>query len=577
RGDEGGLVVKNKAKMVYEFDAADIGKSYIYPLMAHSFKEAGMQWAAMFCYDPSAIAQYNSEYSTHYLNLLFTPQKALGFLIAAYLFNNEVVSEKKIDSSSVLMNNVLTDYDHDLSLLNTNERFYYSSSNSAAPKEIKELKHIAGYGSSKLIKYDGRGAYFLDKISDDLWKLELFPDAVWIKDPFGRNGLSDPIAKLIRKSHKIRISLPGLNSNYNIYALNNRLSAVDFSIDLEPGVYFITNNLNPKEKEFNSGITDFEKIRTYGEFIEDFNSTEIKNLTPASLYQNGFNKITVEIYSKENNPGVNIYLNKLGWRSYRKFEMKKINDFIYEFIIPEEISPNGIFNYFISVKKDKNVLTFPGKLNSSPEDWSFNSSGSYKLSVFADSGRKIIYDPERDINNLIFPNIWRFAEYRIDYTFDENNEDELNVQLTRIKEKYHELALQFYTGDYLKDSPAAGSQIEFEIMKEPGGPDSVLVRIIFNNSTGFERKIILKNNYEKIILPVSLPEKFKFALLPRPYPTFLPYWFESMPPDEAATGSLKIESIQLAIPLPEVGKELKDYGVKLKKITFLKNMVNSKN
>ena len=38
--------IKNKAKMVYEFDAADIGKSYMYPVMAHSFKEAGMQWAS---------------------------------------------------------------------------------------------------------------------------------------------------------------------------------------------------------------------------------------------------------------------------------------------------------------------------------------------------------------------------------------------------------------------------------------------------------------------------------------------------------------------------------------------------
>jgi hypothetical protein len=313
------------------------------------------------------------------------------------------------------------------------------------------------------------------------------------------------------------------------------------------------------------------------EFINDFNSTEIKNLTPSTLYQNEQNKITAEIYSKDENPELNLYLKKYGWQNYRKFEMKKINDFIYEFIIPEEISSNGILDYFISVKKDKNVLTFPGKLNSSPADWSFNSSGSYRLSIFTDSGRKIIYDPGRDIKNLIFPNIWRFAECRVDYTFDESNEEELNVDLIRIKEKYPEFALQFYTGDYLKNSGAGGSKIEFEIMKKPGGPDSVLVRMIFNNSTGFERKISLKNNYEKIIIPVSIPEKFKFALLPRPYPTFLPYWFESVPPKEARTGNLRIESIQIAFPLPEEGQELKDYGVKLKKITFLEYKVNHKN
>jgi hypothetical protein len=95
--------------------------------------------------------------------------------------------------------------------------------------------------------------------------------------------------------------------------------------------------------------------------------------------------------------------------------------------------------------------------------------------------------------------------------------------------------------------------------------------MLFNNSSGFEREIKLETDYEKIVVPISKPEKLKYALLPRPYPTFLPYWFESVPQINTIQKNLKLGSIQIALPLPEPGKELKNYGIKLKKISFVIN------
>ncbi len=575
RGEIGGLV-KNKAKMVYEFDAADIGKSYMYPVMAHSFKEAGMQWATMFCYDPTPIAQYNSEYSTHFLNLLYTSQKALSFLISSYLFNNQEISKKNIDSSSVIMNDILVDYESDLSLLNIPERFYYSNTNEISPVEVKQLKHIAGYGNSKLIECSGRGSYFLDKVAKGMWILEVYPDAVWIKDPFGRNGLEEPVLKLIWKKHKMKILLPDLKDNFELTSLSSQKSseAKNFTIEIEPGTYIISDLLNSTITQlnydlFNSGLIDFEKIKKYGEFINDFQSTEIKNLTPSAFRENEEKKIVIEIYSKEEKLNPVVYIRKLGWRNFQKFQMQKADDFIYEFKLSKELSSNGVFDYFISLTNEADVLTFPGKLNISPEFWSFNSVNSFKLSILPSSNRKIVYDPGTDINNLISSNIWRFADYRIDYTFDDNYEEELSVDIRKVREKFSELAIQIYVGEYLKNiQPGDKDKLELEIKKTSDGPDSIFVRMIFNNSLGLERKITLKKNYEQIIIPISQPEKLKYALLPRPYPTFLPYWFESVPQLKTIKNP-KLESIQISIPLPELGKELNNYGIRLKKIYFI--------
>ncbi len=77
----------NKARMVYEFDAGDVIQPVMYPAMARSFRKAGFQWATQFAYDPLATAYANTEYQTHYLNLAYTPAKAISLLIASRAFH----------------------------------------------------------------------------------------------------------------------------------------------------------------------------------------------------------------------------------------------------------------------------------------------------------------------------------------------------------------------------------------------------------------------------------------------------------------------------------------------------------
>ncbi len=59
----------------------------MYPAIARSFRTAGFQWATQFAYDPMATAYANTEYQTHYVNLAFTPSKAISLLIASKVFH----------------------------------------------------------------------------------------------------------------------------------------------------------------------------------------------------------------------------------------------------------------------------------------------------------------------------------------------------------------------------------------------------------------------------------------------------------------------------------------------------------
>lgn len=71
------------AKIIYEYDPADNLYSYLHPAMVRTLRKEGFQWITQFSYDPIDMARFNTEYQTHYLNLAYTPQKALSMMIAA--------------------------------------------------------------------------------------------------------------------------------------------------------------------------------------------------------------------------------------------------------------------------------------------------------------------------------------------------------------------------------------------------------------------------------------------------------------------------------------------------------------
>ncbi|WP_367868291.1 membrane or secreted protein [Pedobacter sp. WC2423] len=232
---------KNRAKMVYEFDAADVLASYLYPAMARSFRTAGFQWATQFAYDPMATASSNVEYQTHYLNLAYTPSKAISLLIASRVFH-ELPRLKKY-ASDTLFEAFRLDHKKSLSEMNTAKEFYFSNTTTSKPVNSSLLQHIAGVGSSELSKYEGTGAYFIDRVEDGLWRLEVMPDAALIRDPFESNSPDKDVARINWTSHVMILDLPDLGTDFKMTAINDqRLSvmASEKKIKVTPGVYWLS-------------------------------------------------------------------------------------------------------------------------------------------------------------------------------------------------------------------------------------------------------------------------------------------------------------------------------------------------
>ena len=239
------LKKNNAARIVYEFDAADMASTYMYPAMARSFRSAGIQLATHFSYDPTFLAPYNTEYNTHYMNLMFAPQKALSLMLCAEVFRTiPLHSNHGVYPANSTFGPFRVSYEQNLAEMVTPDKFIYTNNTSTKISSPEKLQLIAGYGKSQLIESEGTGAYFLDKLGEGIWRLELMPNATIIDNLFGRNNLDKTVAVVNYERSKMKFNLPEFEDGYAVESVDWRDSIIyrevfDQPVELKPGIYLV--------------------------------------------------------------------------------------------------------------------------------------------------------------------------------------------------------------------------------------------------------------------------------------------------------------------------------------------------
>jgi hypothetical protein len=302
---------KNKARMVYEFDAGDVMQPYMYPAMARGFKKAGFQWATQFAYDPLGTAFANTEYQTHYLNLAYTPAKAISLLIAGEVFRR-VPAFKSYGTypADTVFGPFRVSYKQQLSEMNTTGTFYYSNNTLTKPINAGTLKHVAGVGSSLVVQYAGTGAYFLDKLPNGSWRLEVMPDAVPVKDPFEKTSLATEVTRIVYTSHNMKVNMPALGKTFKINAVNKgnlyNTIAAGGNFTIKPGTYLLqkagAKPVAPNTKIGQIALAEFEAPYTKSTDLalkgSDLNTKEPVS-TSDIIYQPATDRNKITIYSPD--------------------------------------------------------------------------------------------------------------------------------------------------------------------------------------------------------------------------------------------------------------------------------------
>jgi hypothetical protein len=553
----------NQARLVYEFDPADVGRSYMYPPTAISFKEAGMQFVAMFAYDPLVIAKSNTEYQTHFLNLAYAPQKALGYKIAAEIFRNPQFKRDRINETRQFeMPGLKISYTEDLAEMATGESFIYTNNTSTRPPELSTLKSVAGYGTSPVVAYKGRGAYFIDKISDGVWRLEVMPDAIWVRDPFSRATprIDNVVIKWNR--YDMAVNLPDIGKSFIVKGINDRniysTTAKGGVFPVTPGVYILSaEQVTDDIKKTKIGVITADE---YYAPAETNNNFYFLHTPPPFVSEGKPVDLSVTVVS----PPVPISRlivqpSVMGQRGFGRFRpvlitMDKVDGYNYKATIPDSVVTAGTLRYTITIEYENGrTFVWPGNVEGPATSWEYYNPDSYSITVLPAKGEILLYSPEASDQVLTYSGDSRYrssmmpsvlpGESRLQFSEAPagnfpgrpNNSGVLYVMQNFIDDVIK--GIDGYSADYKEvlihgratDKPV---NIEFTMISKDGNAYTAGTSLVADKDVQAINLADLKDG--------------RLFLLPGSYPVFMPLWYKAKNPGPFRLSG--IERIQLVVP-----------------------------
>lgn len=216
-----------KARLVYEFDAPALLKSaYVYPLLACMWRSLGTQVACQFQYDSIATAEFNSDWWNHYLNYLYTPSKAVSYIIGGEVFRSlprfYSYPSLSLPTRDRVFAGFAVSFPFNISIMWKNGIWMNSNEVRWNPFEIAGIPRlIIGVGSSPFVEYEGTGIYRV-KIGDKDLEIEVNPDAEinLQADPMN-TAVGKTLTKLYEREHQMLL----------------RLGSKEYRIKVKPGNY----------------------------------------------------------------------------------------------------------------------------------------------------------------------------------------------------------------------------------------------------------------------------------------------------------------------------------------------------
>jgi hypothetical protein len=396
-------------RIVYEFDTPDLRTGYMYPAMARTFRAVGAQFVAMFAYDMLATASRNLGWQTHYLNLVYTPRKAMSAVIAAEVMHRlPRMRSYGPYPENTRFGDFHVSYDDDLGELVARDAFLYAGSTRSMPPDPAALTRVAGYGSSPIVTYEGEGIYFLDKVRPGVWRLEVYPDAEPVRDPFEPPNPDKIVTRAISRGWPMTLALPDLGPAFTVQPITagnpRREQAGAGRFTVTPGVYALsaTGPVDVATLPSHLGALGFAE---YHAPPRDSLPPVVRPLA-APAYIAGRNaELRFRVVDRGPPDSAKLFIRPATGGFYRGFAMQPAGGYLYAAAIPGAALREGPHEYLVTLFHGDSAVTQPGRLRLVPTAWDYYGSASWKLDVVGPRTPLVLFDPARDAGRLAFTRI----------------------------------------------------------------------------------------------------------------------------------------------------------------------------
>jgi hypothetical protein len=454
------------------------------------------------------------------------------------------------------------DVESDLAEMVTDESFYYTNHTQSTPAHPEKLRHLAGWGNSPMVQYDGTGAYFLDKMSDGLWRLEVMPDVIWIDNLFGWNNLNQKRAVIKWETRKMNIHLPDLGPSFKIGAYDS--SYVDFpkeiktgEVELHPGSYLLAST-NSKLIFNDIKVPRAFLIYEYNAPKENIDTTYI---IPHYLreYAAGRNiEIEATVASNLKIDSVVIFYSYLHGQHSGTIKMNLLHDYQYQAQIPYRQWPDN--------KILCNVFAYSGQHKIQPFEWRNGkriSTGNKEINLADSSSPIYLFNAAVDssrLNRRWLPGSRLVASNNagvISYLDLKINGLAIKDEENPDAEPVGDYTMRHCFGDLVQDRMQDLMKKKILVVHgyTQGESFPVQVALVMKDGSAFGTRIEMNPDDKTYKVSLEDFKKVNAVLLPRPYPTFLPYYSKAGKVDHLDLS--QVESLQISVG-PGIKKE--DWG-----------------
>jgi hypothetical protein len=398
-----------RPRLVYEFDSADQLTGTMYPAMIRTFRQGGVQLAAMFAYDMLETASRNLGWQTHRLNLVYTPRKAMSAVIAA-----EAMRRLPRGGSygpypqNRSFGPFRVSYEEDLGEMVTPDAFLYTGTTRTAPPHPEQLRRVAGVGSSPVVAYEGEGIYFLDRVRAGVWRLEVYPDAVDVDEPFALQRRDRIVTRAIYRAWPMRIALPDLGDTFSVDAVAagnpspTRAEGGRFTV--RPGVYVLSAR-GPVDRATLParlgplGFAEFHAPQP------DPLPVRVVHAPPPQLLAGRAVEIDARVVAEARPDSVVLWIRPTGTGWFRPFPMRPVSAYGYRASIPADALREGPQEYVVSVRSGDSTTTYPEEVHRAPSDWDYHAERVWRTTVVRPEVPLRLLRPAEDAPFLAFSRI----------------------------------------------------------------------------------------------------------------------------------------------------------------------------
>lgn len=533
--------LSGRPRIVYEFDSADLLTGYLYPAMARTYRSVGAQFAAMFAYDMLQTAPFNLGWQTHYLNLVHSPRKAVSAVIAAEVMRRlPGYQSYGRYPDNIKFGDFRVSYEADSSELNAEDVFMNAGATVSVPRAPRALKRIVGFDSSGAVDYEGSGAYFLDKVKDGIWRLELYPDEVLVRDPFEQPQPGKIVSRLLYRDWPMTIRLPDLGERFYATPINvpgdeaagaRRSVASRFTV--EPGVWLLSEHEHVDKADLppyidRVGFNEYHvnQRRAYPDNVLSLTPKEFSAADPVVIRA----RAATDTLPDE----LKLWIRPAGARGFGSpIQMQRSRGNDYVAVRAAGDLPPGLYEYAISLKSGARVMSFPGAVPQEPGEWPFLMLSPWLLRVVPSASAMRLLNPKEAFGRLSFVRPgerYRSAFFELS-PGQTDDESALALTLPDLgKDTPQRYAAALYIGDAIAARRAdarRAAAVEIKLRAVGGKRKTLELVLIERDGAAWSASVAAQEQWTVVRVPIGDFHISRSIHIPSPFPGLWNYWRDS--------------------------------------------------